>query len=545
MNIHRSLGLAAALAISAGPTAAPAQPLSPDPGINKAIEFLQRLGLQYSVLFARTLVDLTYDSLSVDGKTQQTAVNGLTIRPRLVWDPDRRCVITADRVSGANSGDLSVLQSLIEVSGLSVPAECFDPGMGAMMQSFGYASLEVSSAAIDISYDMPTSGAQVLVSADLADAAEVTVDAEFEYVWVAVQNFGGEPGTEEVEPVAKLSTAEIAIENAGVWESLSPMLAAQLGDLSQLPQMIGPMLGSVLAQPGQPLGPDEQAFIDNVSAEVARFVRDGDRLVVSLNPEDGIWLSENILQTPQSAIQALKPKVSAAPLAADAILAPGLLAEAMAGGAGLSDDEKLFAGAALIDGIGAPRAPAAGRALIQPLADGWNPIAARLMAEASRDAGETVVAYEYALIAQAGSVPGAIGLADSLESSLSAEEVLGIQGAIGDAWPEANVFGAILAEADAAGDVSAIRRLASLAAAGRTMPRSYADAYGLASLAAAAGDRSAARLRDRIDARFTGADGSTNPAWADRRDEAAATALELWTAGGLADRVLQRYGKGG
>ena len=93
-----------------------------------------------------------------------------------------------------------------------------------------------------------------------------------------------------------------------------------------------------------------------------------------------------------------------------------------------------------------------------------------------------------------------------------------------------------------AADIGAMRERAHAAALGRDGPRSYRDAYYWASLAAAAGDRSSAGLRERLDLRFAGAEGAARDAWKGVSQAAAAHAIETWTSGGLGARVAALYG---
>jgi hypothetical protein len=134
----------------------------------------------------------------------------------------------------------------------------------------------------------------------------------------------------------------------------------------------------------------------------------------------------------------------------------------------------------------------------------------------------------------AGGEAAAIGLADELEAELALAEVLNAQAEAAAAWPGAGEAeaeaGRLLAEADIAG----IRRRAQAAATGRGRPRDYAGAYFWASLAAAAGDRGAAALRERLDTRFAG-----EPGWAETVAAQQARTLETWT-GGLAETLAAR-----
>lgn len=535
MKLHRSLCAASVLALTIGSASAqtPAQVANTEAALN----FVQRLAATYVVLIARAAVDLTYDSLTIDTSGQETVINGLTIYPVLDWDTEGACVVKIERLTGASSPSLVVLESDFELSGVSVPAACLDPGVGAMLASFGYPTLEIDRAAVSLAYDVPSSGAQMLISADVNDAADITVSADFEYVWFTGILEGDDP-----EPVGKLANAEIAIENAGIWERVSPMLGQQFGDLNQIPAMIGPMMGQMLAEPGQAPTAEALAFVDNVSAEMTRFIQNGDRIVLSIEPEGGLWLSEDIFDTPQSTLAALKPRLSGAPLGISRMLSPATLSAAMAGGAGLDDAQRLAAGKALITGIGAPRAFAEGIALLTPLADSWNADAAALVAEALDADGDSAKSYDMALRAAAGGAAGSIGMADALEGKLDAATVIAAQAGALAAWPDLAGWINAKEAAEAAGDIAALRRLAFDASAGHGMPRSYREAYYLASLAAAGGDSSAAALRDRLDRSFSGADGARDPAWVEASGAAASAALTAWT-GGLAGQVMSRYGQ--
>ncbi len=549
MKLKPSICLAAALGLAAAP--APAQTSADMANAEAALDFIQRLAIQYVILFARSTVELTYDSLSVDSRNQETVVNGLVLRPNLDWDPDGLCEIRIDRLAGYGSGQIDLIESVIEMTGVTAGAACFDPGTGAMLSSFGYGELDIDRVSMTVLYDLPSSGAQMHLTADIAEAAEITVSADFDYVFFEQPNLGfqmEEVDEEEafdtgLEPVGKLASAEILIANQGLWERVTPMLNAQLGDVNQLPDMVGPMLGQALAAPGQSLGAEEQALIENLRSELARFIAEGDRLVVSVAPEGGVWLSEELFATPQAAIAALQPRLSAAPLAAERMVPADVLSTALAGGEGLDAETRLMAGEALVRGVGAPRAVTEGVALVRPLAEDWNAEAAALVAEALRLEGDRAGAYAMALRAMAGDAPGATGTADQLEAALTVAEVLEAQSSAFGSWPGRADWESRKGDAIAAGDVSELRRLAYGASTGRSAPRSYAEAYYLASLAAAAGDPGAASLRDRIDARFTDLAGARDPAWASAASAAASSALETWTSGGLAGRVAEAYGR--
>ena len=542
MTPFRLAGLATATALLAGP--APAQS-SPFPAaMAEAGRTLQTAVVQYLLLAARSGVELTYDGVSVDPRTQDVVVDGLVLHPRLDWDREGACVIEIDRVAlpGATSASIERLELIAEIDGMRMPPECLEPAAGLTLQSFGYDMLEVESAGLTLSYHLPSSGADLFVTAAVAEAATITLDAEFDYLWVSGLAPEDEDAEPEPEPVAHLSSAELTVENAGLWERLSPLLGQQLGDVEAIPPMLRALLTQALAGEGGQPGPEARAFIDNAVEEVARFTREGDRLVLTVAPEDGVWLGPDLFQTPATVLAALQPRVSAAPRSVGRMIAPERLSAALAEGAQVAQAERLAVGRALMTGVGAPLAPEQGAALVAPLAEDWDAEAAMLLAESRAETGDPAGAYAMALRARAGGAPGSAALLARLEGRVGVGELIGAQESALSAWPGRPDWVAARDAAEQEGDIAALRRMAARAETGRHMPRSYTQAYYLASLAAAAGNRTAASLRDRIDARFAGPDGGAVAGWAEAREAAADAALTAWTEGGLAARVAERYG---
>ncbi|MGF1502552.1 MAG: hypothetical protein ACFBSD_12115 [Paracoccaceae bacterium] len=541
MTVKPSFCLAAVLstAIAATPPAAPAQPAQSTTDI---INFFNQLLTTYVVLAVRTGVNFTYDSLTVDAVANEATITGITVRPDVAWDAEGTCEITIERMatSGSTLLELVNLSSLIEVSGVDVAPSCLEPQVAGTLLSFGYDTIRLETAAIEIEYNVPSSSAELRVDAALADAATVNLVADFEYVWV----IGFDPDAPDgFRPVAILDTAEVVIENGGLWDRVSPMLEAQLGDLAAAPEMIGAIMMQGMVQPGSAPSEAEIALVDNVKAEVTRFIEDGDRLVLTVAPEGGVDLAEDgLFQTPTALIAALQPTLSAAPASIRAMVSPSELSAALGGGDGLSDDDRLRIGRALVSGVGAPRAVDAGVELLAPLARDWNAEAALPVAEVLAETGRMDEAYQAALVAMAGGTHGALGLADRLERDLPVARVLELQEDALLNWPGLDGWRAAKTAAQESADIAELRRLAMSAAMGRDMPRIYAEAYFAASLAAAAGDPSAATLRDRLDRRFTDASGTRNEDWTEVSSGAAQSALTAWTEGGLAGRVMERYG---
>ena len=262
-----------------------------------------------------------------------------------------------------------------------------------------------------------------------------------------------------------------------------------------------------------------------------------------MSPPDGVWLNKEIFEFPGLAIVALNPVVSAAPLISRSLISTAELTAAINGQlATLDEAARLRVGGALLTGLGAPRSVVHGRALLQPMAEEWHPGASLLLARALAADGEPQQAYRMALRAAAGNESGGITVADNLEDKLGADLILGAQIEAAQSWPgAAERQGTDQALIEAA-DIGAMRERAHAAAMGKGGPRSYGQAYYWASLAAAAGDRSSARLRDQLDRRFARAEGAARDAWKGVAMEAAANAIQTWTNGGLGAAVAALYG---
>ena len=519
MKFTKSLVLAAAL----GTTSLPALSAGHEHQGQELLGLIQRISAHYQILLARTFVDLTYDSVAVSPDGMSVTINGAKIYPELPWDQDGNCMVEIDRLASHGVLSFDTLVSRMDISGVNMPAACFDPDMGGMMQSFGYDGLVADNMSVDIAYNLPASSAEISVQASVVDAADVSISATLDYFWFRIPLDGY---SDEPEPIAYLGEAEVSIVNNGLWDRLEPMVAAQMGDLNAVPQMIQMMGGQALGGPnGQP-SPEAQAFLENLSAEVGRFVQEKNRLVITVAPERSVKLGPDAFGSPGDAIALLKPEVSGVPLAYRRMVSPDELAAALGGGGGLDDDARLRVGEALITGIGAPRSLADGTALLAPLANGWNGTAAMLVAQAQSAGGDSVGGYAMAMRALASGEAGAVTLADELEGDLSVGDMLTAQEAQMDAWPGAADATNALKGMLGAGDVGGLRRMANQAAIGKGMPRDYVTAYFLASLAAAGGDKGAANLRDRLDDRF-----GDDSAWQAAASAAAGEALRTWTGG--------------
>jgi len=543
MIIARNATTAVVLAAALAGAALPAQ-AEPVGNGRQIVNALTRLGTQYGLAVARTFVDLTYEHLAVDPRTGDVVITGLKLNPLLDWDKEGTCEIDFGRITRSDEFGFETIDSRFEISGVRVAPSCIEPGPGAMLSSLGYDGLTVDNLSIDLSYDFASSGADITLYAAVKDAAAITVTGVFDYVWVTLGGFDPEAMKQEPQPAVLLSEAEISIENRGLYERLEPMLTSQMGDMAAVPQMVQGLLMQAFSEGGSRTpGKAEVDFANNVTAELTRFIAEKNRIVLSAAPPDGAWLDEHVFESPTAVIAALEPKVSSAPLISRSLVSTAELQAAISGQTGSLDEQAaLRIGGALLTGIGAPRSVVHGEALLTPLAEQWNPQAALLLADAMDASGDDPAAYRMALRAGAGGEPGALAAADRIEDKLTADAILGAQAEVSAAWPDA----AARTTADQAllqnADIGAIRERAQNAALGRDGPRNYADAYYWASLAAAAGDRSSAGLRERLDRRFAGAEQAGRDAWHQVVQQAEAEAIRTWTEGGLGARVAAQFG---
>lgn len=507
-----------------------AQPVELPKGLVGFTELVMQVVLQTAVSAARSQVELTYDDIVLDLAAGRTAMTGLEIHPALPWDQSGDCVASADAIELFAPAHLDISVGRIEIVGLNLPLSCLPPDPQGMILAAGYESLQAPTLAIDFDYHSGSSALDLTVSGTVTDAVAFEAAVELAYFWV--QTTGGlfdevtangeiapPPGG---EPVADLEFAEIAISNLGLLERAGPILGAMIGGFEAVPPMIE---GAIL----QELGPDGQTFAVEMRSSVETFLAGDGKLVITVAPDSPLRLTPDLTEDPQVLFAALDPRASGAVAASSALIDRALLDAALSGG-DLSDDDRLLVGAALADGVGAPRAPGLARDVLDPLVAAGNPEAA-LIASESLGYGAKGEAYALALIAAAGGADGGLTRLDRLEADLDFETINEAQEAIGTAADGEN-------DVIAQGDLTAIYNLARDLDRGVGVPRNYAAAYRLAALAAAGGDRGAAALRDRIDARLSRR-GAGSEGWAAARDKASEAALDAWLAGGLLDRLAQ------
>lgn len=525
------------LALTASLTcAAPAvaQPIELPKGLVNFAEIFTQVVLRTAVSAVRSQVELTYEDIVLDLAAGRMAITGLDVRPALPWDQSGDCVAFAEAIEVFAPANLDISKGRIEIIGLDLPLACLPLEPQQMVLAAGYERIRAPSLSIDFNYQTGSSALDLTVAGTVEDAVAFEAAMEFAYFWVQTPvalmddalgpNGGGAP---EGEPVADLAFAEIVVSDEGLLERAGPMLGAMIGGFEAAPPMIE---GAILQQ----LGADGQVFAGEARAMVEAFLAGEGDIVLTIAPDQPVWLSPDLFADPGTLFAALAPAASGRPAATTALIDRSLLEAALAGEA-ISDADRLTVGHALATGVGAPRAPEIARQALAPLISAQDPEAA-LIASESYGSEDVEAAYGLALIAAAGGAEGALTRLNRLEASLTFEAMAAAQQGVSD-----DLQGAaerVLAEALASGDLSEIRARAILFDHGVGAPRNYLHAYRAAILAAAGGDRTAAALRDRIDARMSRR-GAGSDGWARARDDVARSAMREWLEGGLLDALAQ------
>jgi hypothetical protein len=278
--------------------------------------------------------------------------------------------------------------------------------------------------------------------------------------------------------------------------------------------------------------PAQQALLDSITAQVPRFLRDGGQVTLALSTPVGSRDErldvERLYSDPRLAFDLLNPVLRALPPAREAMLPVALLVAAIEAPESLSDADRVLVGRALLSGHGAPLNIALARDLLVPVAlAGDGGVAADLAgAFAEMDPAE---AYGFALRAAGQGMPGALATLDRIEAVLDLATILSAQ---------RDVAGEDLPDAPYA-SVSAMRATALARALGTAVSRDYGQAWYWASLAAAAGDRTAAALRDEIAARMASHDTQGPAVWAAATAELTARMTEEWLARDLPAQFRQ------
>lgn len=505
----------------------------------RSLNFVGYSLAQSAVLAIRSRGEITYDAIDVDARAGLIALNGVRFTPALRHGTPGACTVTAESLAIEGQIWGEVTSARFTFSGVSFPASCLPPEQGVMVAAVGYPIIRAEHVAADATYVMGASSLDVTLSGEVEDALSFEAVAAFDYFWLGDDALPAQARSSAGSPTAAdLAFAEVSLSDAGAIERLGPMLGVMIGGLANAPTIATQGMRDSLTEGGTlPLAPEADSFINDLEAGLTGLLNRREDLVISVSPATPVRLSGEIAEDPALLLAALSPAVSQHVVARSEIISADLLAQVLTGPTpnALSNADRLAVGRALSLGLGAPLAPGAARELLAPLVDDWLPEAAFLSAKAALVQGQQEEAYRLSLIAAAGGVSDAQAMLSVLEARLPGTAIFGAQQAVSNSWPDGDDAADAVATAAQAGDIAALRAAARDRHTGRNGPRSYEQAYVFASLAAAAGDRSAADLRDRLSKRFLARSDVDRTAWADVVARAELTALDAWLSLNLAD----------
>jgi hypothetical protein len=529
MSAARKTLFGASVALLIAPVSAPAQTLSwwdvisPD----RLVENI----LQYGVMALRTQIDLKYADLSVNLLSGRATMTDLKLWPLPAWDPDANCEVRIDRlvVSQAPPDQNGRIRLKASGYGINAPAICLPPDVRPVLQATGSQTISVPYFGFDLDYDIASAGAQVQANFVLDKLAAVDLNADFSYLW-----FDGRDDMEEPDPVFELSSATLSIENTGGWDIVRPMIPPPFTDNEAAARSVGLLLQNMLqnmnrdaaagsqdSQAGA-LSTGQTAFITSATRSWSDFLRDPRRLVLETGfpPENSVYLDFQAYESdPRLMFEDLVPVLTLAPARARAALAVDLVRRALSEDAsGLSADERLRVGTALISGVGAPRNLPAGSALLVELARGGNGAAAAELSK-TLETRQPENAYVWALRAGAAGVDGATARLDRLEGVLEMSVILQIQG---------EATSNVVHPVEALASVGTIKQQARARLTGKGATRSYGIAAMWAMLAAATGDAESIDILEEIDARIGAGGPAGAGGWAKIEAESSRLATQIW-----------------
>jgi hypothetical protein len=474
--------------------------------------------VQYGVVALRTQMDFTYGGLTLDPVENRATLHDVVMRPAV--GPSGACRITVDRVTlkGSPLSELTALRVNVGLAGMDLSAACLPPEMRAGLAVLQLSEISVPQTAFDLRYDLPSGRADLLANATIDGVGAVALDARFDYLAAGPgKRFGGDP-----EPIARLSSAQVQVEDGGAWARLSPLIPAEFTDPANGPARVGQLLrmqrGEVLG-PSAPAeaGPAYDALVTSLEGALTEFLAAPSRLVVEtgFDPATPVSLAfDDYDRRPEQLLADLRPVVSVRPVPRMQVPPLAQLALALDSPDQVSPEDRRALGLALLTGEGAPRNRAAGLALLSTLDDADGSAAMAMARALARDQPEA--AYSAALTASRAGAVGASALLDDLETRLPPGALFRLQPGLDGLDP-----------ARMPSTVAALRDRAAGLFDGRD-GRSYVQAAYWARLAAAAGDRAASRLLDDIADRMAALGLSAE--WQEEDAKTADRALQDWVA---------------
>ena len=529
-NIRISLSRAA-LIVAALALPLPATAQQGDPRIGFAEIFapdrLAAVVANFGIAALRTQMEVEYQHLSTDILRGQVSLSGVTLRPELPYDRARLCEITLDRVTISTSPlvvftDASAAR--IGAVGAHASLACLPPETAMPVRQTGLTEIAFDRVGIDAEYVTLTG--EMLIDASAALNGVGVLDLSAAGTLLPRPGPNGAPG----DPAIRLTRAVLSYQDRGGWDAISPLIPEGLRQPESVVQIGTEGLIDLITEGGaQAIGAAERAFVDDLMAEVARFIADPGELTLEAGlPAGGLTIEPAAFEKPGLLIPLLALDARAAPSARAALIDTSLLARM--DDQTLNDDERLALGAALLLGEGVPRAPSRALEVLAPLLLSDDPAYAEATLLSARAMADRDPLQAYSLALNASRASGVVSLLDALEYRMTTGEVLDLQSST--EW-SAETLASNLPEG---ADPRTLRDLSVAFFTGMDRPRNYANAYLLALLAEAAGDVGAPQLLTEIASRFEARGQEVRAAWAARATDIEAIALSIWIDGDLASR---------
>ncbi|MDF3855276.1 sel1 repeat family protein [Paracoccus sp. P2] len=491
--------------------AAPAEPAPATTSVFSPANIAAGL-VRGAISYARMVADIRYDGLEIDA-----ARGGLVLRDLQIagLGRHRNCRVALGRlqVSGLSLWSDAESRLRLDAAELSIANNCFGADAAMIGVVTGGASIPLAALSVDLRQAAGSGALSADIRAISPGIARIEASADFDYVSLFSPDFfekitaasqADEAGAETDETPqiglrGTLRAAHLSVENLGVWERLKPLLPPEASSPEALQALL-------TAEPGSALHQSQQGLVRALRA----FMAEPGRVTAEIRPAEPVAFDTTLWAGPEDAATLFRPRFS------NGLPTPPV---ALIADPATHQDNRAL-GLALAEGRGVPQNSRRAVELLTPLREDAEVALALARLTADTD---PALAYGHALRAAAQGVTGAAGVLERIEARLGTADLLAAQEAAETAPPEGSFA-----------STQALRDAALAHERGEGVTRSYALAWRLATLAAAAGDGPAQALMARLEARF-GAD----PIWLRARDRAEELALEDWTRRKLAQRLAE------
>lgn len=488
---------------------------------------------QLAIIGGRLGADVRYDALVYDPRSGMFSIEGLSVSTE-----QGGFELDGLRISAISNDDTAVVDVRVEFDGLTLDPERFDlPPQIAMQPALLGIDVIRADGSLDVSYDVQTSDATALLNLDVENLGRVAANVELGALRLEFDLSSPRAFRRGPTPAGEIRALSVAVENTGGFTILNALMGVPSFDeatAEQLSGLVGEQIRGFFVGADRDPAADPStapqsvfAFTDMVEGAITRFLLEQDQIALSIDPAQPVRIQDlealdrvdRDAVVRVAALELFNPRLQASPVLPAPVIvdvnAPEVDLETRA--------------TALITGVGAPRNLDQAIELLAPAAQDGDVTALELLIRALRvrDAeGDAAAAYAAALAAEAlGSTEGG-SMAAEIATTLPIEVMLLVETEALDETQQPE-----LKAAAADGDVTAMRRLALAYEQGEGVHRNHLEAYRWATLAAAGGDVAAARVRDRMAARFELATAGEQALWSERLAAVDAEALAQWNEG--------------